>query len=58
MQQQAPDELIGRQSHDVVPGSEEGMQRAYFAVTRERLRVVAKQWGVHHLANLGGSPAG
>jgi len=30
----------------------------FFAVTRERLRAVAKQYGVHHLANLGGCPAG
>jgi len=30
----------------------------FFAVTRERLRAVAKQCGVHHLANLGGCPAG
>jgi hypothetical protein len=30
----------------------------FFAVTRERLRAVARQCGVHHLANLGGSPAG
>ena len=30
----------------------------FFAATRERLRVVAKQCGVHHLANLGGCPAG
>jgi hypothetical protein len=30
----------------------------FFAVTRERLRVVAKQCGMHHLANLGGCPAG
>ena len=30
----------------------------YFAVTRERLRAVAKQCGLHHLANLGGCPAG
>jgi hypothetical protein len=28
----------------------------FFAVTRERLRAVAKQCGVHHLANLGGCP--
>jgi hypothetical protein len=30
----------------------------FFAVTRERLRAVAKQCGVHHLANLGGCDAG
>jgi hypothetical protein len=30
----------------------------FFAVTRERLRAVAKQCGVHHLANLAGCPAG
>jgi hypothetical protein len=30
----------------------------YFAVTRERLRAVARQCGLHHLANLGGCPAG
>ena len=30
----------------------------FFAVTRDRLRAVAKQCGVHHLANLGGCPAG
>jgi hypothetical protein len=29
----------------------------FFAVTRGRLRAVAKQCGVHHLANLGGCPA-
>jgi hypothetical protein len=29
----------------------------FFAVTRERLRSVAKQCGVHHLANLCGCPA-
>jgi hypothetical protein len=30
----------------------------FFAVMRERLRAVAKQCGVHHLANLGACPAG
>jgi hypothetical protein len=30
----------------------------FFAVTRKRLRAVAKQRGVHHLANLGGCLAG
>jgi hypothetical protein len=30
----------------------------FFAVTRERLRAVAKQCGVHRLANLCGCPAG
>jgi hypothetical protein len=30
----------------------------FFAVTRERLRAVAKQCGVRRLANLGGCPAG
>jgi hypothetical protein len=30
----------------------------YFAVTRDRLRTVAKRCGVHHLANLGGCPTG
>jgi hypothetical protein len=29
----------------------------FFAATRERLRSVAKQCGVHHLANLCGCPA-
>jgi hypothetical protein len=29
----------------------------FFAITRERLRLVAKQCGVHHLANLCGCPA-
>jgi hypothetical protein len=30
----------------------------FFAVTRERLRAVARQCGLHHLANLGGCDAG
>ena len=30
----------------------------FFAVTRQRLRAVAKQCGVHHLANLSGCPVG
>jgi hypothetical protein len=30
----------------------------FFAVTGDRLRAVAKQCGVHHLANLCGCPAG
>jgi hypothetical protein len=30
----------------------------FFAVTRDRLRAVAKECGVHHLANLGGCAAG
>jgi len=29
----------------------------YFAAKRERLREVARDLGVHHLANLGGCPA-
>jgi hypothetical protein len=32
--------------------------RRFFAVTRDRLRAVAKQCDLHHLANLGGCPAG
>ena len=30
----------------------------FFAVSRERLRAVAEQCGLHHLVNLGGCPAG
>jgi hypothetical protein len=30
----------------------------FFAVTRQRLRAVAKQRGVHHLAKPGRCPAG
>jgi hypothetical protein len=29
----------------------------FFAASRDRLRTVASQLGVHHLANLGGCPA-
>jgi hypothetical protein len=36
----------------------DGLVGRLFAVTRERQRAVTRQYGLHHLANLGVCPAG